>query len=139
MTNPIFLDASFWIIHRDKDNPRHPLARRTVVDIFRQRVNMLTTLPVICEVHAYFARTPLIRETVLNELCENPVVTIEDVLPRDRTEAFKILRSHRDKDYSLCDALSFVVMRRLRLTRALAFDDHFRQFGEFEVIPNKHS
>jgi predicted nucleic acid-binding protein len=28
-----------------------------------------------------------------------------------------------------------VIMRRLNIKRAVAFDQHFRQFGEFEVIP----
>jgi predicted nucleic acid-binding protein len=53
----------------------------------------------------------------------------------DQEEAIRILRSQRDKDYSFCDAISFVVMRRFDLQRVAAFDDHFRQFGGFEVIP----
>lgn len=137
MTNPVFLDASFWINFRDEEALPHSLACQIVADIFRQRVPMVTTLPIICEIHAYFTRGPFTRETILKELCENPIVTVEDVSPQDQKEALNILRKHRDKEYSLCDALSFVVMRRLRLTRVLAFDGHFRQFGEFEVIPNK--
>ncbi|MDB6057270.1 MAG: hypothetical protein JWO95_1114, partial [Verrucomicrobiales bacterium] len=39
-----------------------------------------------------------------------------------------------DKDYSLCDALSFVIIRRIGLRQAASFDKHFRQFGEFEVL-----
>lgn len=139
MTNPVFLDASFWIDFRDEEALPHALARKTIGDLFRQRARFVTTLPVICEIHAYFTRSPVTREMVLRELCENPIVTVEDVSAQDQTEALSILRKHRDKDYSLCDALSFVVMRRLSLTRVLSFDDHFRQFGEFEVIPNKFS
>jgi len=138
MTSAVFLDASFWINFRDEKVRSQPVARRIVADLFRQRVPMVTTLPVFCEIHAYFARSAT-RETILSDLCDNPVVTVEDVFAQDQTEAINILRNHRDKDYSLCDALSFAVMRRLRLTRVLSFDDHFRQFGEFEVIPNKPS
>jgi predicted nucleic acid-binding protein len=138
MTNPIFLDASFWINFRDTGVRSHPMARQIVADLFHKRVPILTTLPVICEIHAYFTRSAT-RETILGELCENPVVTIEDISMQDQKQAFTILRNHRDKEYSLCDALSFVVMRRLRLTRVLAFDAHFQQFGEFEVIPDKLS
>jgi predicted nucleic acid-binding protein len=43
------------------------------------------------------------------------------------------------KEAAVADTLSFAVMRRLRLTRVLSFNDHFRQFGEFEVIPDKFS
>jgi hypothetical protein len=41
---------------------------------------------------------------------------------------------HRDKDYSFTDCTSFVVMRELRLSQALATDRHFRQMG-FTVLP----
>lgn len=137
MTNAVFLDASFWINFRDEESSPHPLARRIVADLFRQKALMVTTLPVICEIHAYFARLAFLRETILRELCGNPIVTVEDISNQDQKLALNILRSHRDKDYSLCDALSFAVMQRLGLTRVLAFDAHFRQFGGFEVIPDK--
>jgi predicted nucleic acid-binding protein len=45
--------------------------------------------------------------------------------PEDEQEAFAYLRRHRDKDYSAVDCLSFVVMDKLGLTEAFAFDAHF--------------
>jgi len=41
---------------------------------------------------------------------------------------------HHDKRYSLTDCISFVVMKRMKLKTALAFDQHFVQAG-FERIP----
>jgi predicted nucleic acid-binding protein len=73
----------------------------------------------------------------LRELCENPIVTIERISHQDQTDALALLHINDDKTYSLCDALSFVVMRRLKIHRAVSFDKHFRQFGEFEIIPEK--
>jgi predicted nucleic acid-binding protein len=46
----------------------------------------------------------------------------------------KLLRENQDKTYSFCDAVSFVVIKRLHLRRAASYDDHFRQFGGFEVL-----
>ena len=40
----------------------------------------------------------------------------------------------RDKDFSFTDCTSFVVMRELRLRRALTTDRHFEQAG-FETVP----
>lgn len=40
----------------------------------------------------------------------------------------------RDKDFSLTDCTSFVVMKELGLTRALTTDHHFSQAG-FETVP----
>jgi predicted nucleic acid-binding protein len=137
MTNPIFLDASFWVIYRNTEELRQPLAAQIVGELFRQKAPMVTTLPVVCEVHAYFARNPMIRETILSELCENPIVTLEEISHQDQNAAIELLRANEDKTYSLCDALSFIVMRRLKIHRAASFDKHFRQFGEFEIIPDK--
>ena len=40
----------------------------------------------------------------------------------------------RDKEFSFTDCTSFVVMRQLRLRRALTTDRHFRDAG-FEIVP----
>ena len=40
----------------------------------------------------------------------------------------------RDKDFSFTDCTSFVVMKELRLRRALTTDRHFRDAG-FEAVP----
>ena len=43
-------------------------------------------------------------------------------------------RSPADKTYSLCDALSFVVMERLGIGEAVAYDRHFREYGQFLIL-----
>ena len=43
------------------------------------------------------------------------------------------LRRFSDQGFSLCDAVSFEVMRRERITRALATDRHFAIAG-FEIL-----
>jgi hypothetical protein len=50
-------------------------------------------------------------------------------------EAWRQFREFRDKDWSFTDISSKVVMERLSIRKAFAFDRHFRQFGSFEVIP----
>lgn len=42
----------------------------------------------------------------------------------DEERAISLVRSHADKSHSLCHALSFVVMERLSITEAIAFDRH---------------
>jgi len=44
-------------------------------------------------------------------------------------EAMQLLVQRLDKRYSLCDAVSFVLMRRHRITDALSTDHHFEQEG----------
>ena len=53
---------------------------------------------------------------------------------RPEARAIELVRHHRDKSYSLCDAYSFVVMHRLRIADVIAFDRHFREYGKFAVL-----
>ena len=134
MNGRIFLDASFWIAYRDERQEQHTQAVELLQRAFRERARFFTTLPVICEIHANFARSRRKKRAVIDDFYSNPVVEIADVSARDQHDALDLLRTHHDKSCSLCDAISFVVMRRLKVARALVFDDHFRQFGEFEII-----
>jgi len=59
---------------------------------------------------------------------------VERVGKRDEERAIALLRAHEDKSYSLCDALSFVVMERLRIREVVAFDRHFRAYGRFTIL-----
>lgn len=132
--NRVFIDSSFWIAYREEREARQPEAQRILVEMFRRRTHFVTTLPVVCEIHANFSRNPRKRALVLKDLCNNPLVTVENVSHQDQKGALELLSDHQDKTYPLCDAISFIIMRRLKVTRAMAFDVHFRQFGEFEII-----
>ncbi|MCC5663257.1 hypothetical protein LC653_04750 [Nostoc sp. CHAB 5784] len=62
-------------------------------------------------------------------MLENPdieTVWINELLHR---EAVKLLMARQDKTYSLCDAVSFVLMRQRSVTEALTTDHHFEQEG----------
>jgi uncharacterized protein len=134
MTSHIFLDASFWIAYRNERQNCHREAKRILAETFRHRIKFVTTLPVLCEIHAHFSRAPEKKRVILQDFENNPLVQIEEVTHADQQLAFKLLRQQTDKSYSLCDAVSFVVMQRLGLKQALAFDEHFRQVGEFEIL-----
>ncbi len=43
----------------------------------------------------------------------------------DQLEAFAYPKRHHDKDYSVADCLSFVVMLKLGIQEAWSFDEHF--------------
>ena len=48
---------------------------------------------------------------------------------------WEVFQRFADKDWSFTDCSSKVVMERLGITMAFAFDHHFRQFGSINVVP----
>jgi predicted nucleic acid-binding protein len=57
---------------------------------------------------------------------EVEVVWVDEPLYR---KAVRLLEDRPDKDYSLCDAVSFVLMRERGISDALTTDHHFEQEG----------
>lgn len=66
---------------------------------------------------------------IIGDLRESPGVTVVNLTPELFESAFDLYRRHTDKQWGLVDCVSFVVMRRLGLLTALAFDQHFVQAG----------
>jgi uncharacterized protein len=74
-----------------------------------------------------FPRSPVL--AFVFDLLDNPeieTVWIDEPLHR---AAVELLLERQDKTYSLCDAVSFVLMRRRGISEALSSDRHFEQEG----------
>ncbi len=67
-------------------------------------------------------------------LVENPLIEIVWIDENLHNEAFKLLESRQDKIYSLCDAVSFILMRERGITEALTTDKHFEQEGFVKLL-----
>jgi predicted nucleic acid-binding protein len=57
------------------------------------------------------------------------------VTSSDVARAWQVYSTHRDKAWSVTDCVSKVVIERLGVEYAFAFDVHFRQFGTLTVVP----
>lgn len=66
---------------------------------------------------------------------DGEIAIIERVSTHDFMAAWAVFDRYRDKDWSFTDCVSRVVIERLGITRAFAFDEHFRQFGNLTVLP----
>lgn len=60
------------------------------------------------------------------------VVFVDEAL---HDAGMRLLNQRPDKSWSLCDAVSFVLMDRLGLTDALTTDHHFDQSGFTRLLP----
>lgn len=69
-----------------------------------------------------------------NILQRSPQVEQIWITPSDEKQGWELFASRKDKSYSFTDCTSFVVMKRLKITKCLALDSHFKQEGFEKVL-----
>lgn len=100
--------------------------------------NDVTTNAVIMETHAVLLSRARdgrrLALAFLDSIPNDSGLTVERIRLDDEQDAVSLLYRHQDKGYSLCDATSFVIMQRLNISEAIAFDRHFREYGRFTIL-----
>ena len=83
------------------------------------------------EVGAALARTPLrqLARTILQTAQRDPALEVLECDAALYEKALALFMAHPDKNWSMTDCASFVVMRERGLTHALSADRHFEQAG----------
>lgn len=102
----------------------------------QHRYRLVTTQAVLMEVGAALARTPLRRlaDAILAGARDDPAL---EVLPCDGAlydRALALFLSHPDKNWSMTDCASFIVMSDQEITHALSADHHFEQAGFITLL-----
>lgn len=124
----MLLDTSGLLCLHHKSEPFHDQAGV----LYKQAGVRLTHSYVLAEFVALATARRLPRLpalTYMTDLLENPDIEtlwVDEALHR---EALTLLLARQDKTYSLCDAVSFVLMRQRAITDALTTDRHFEQEG----------
>ena len=130
----IFVDTGGWyasIVPTDRD---HQAAVRWLAT---NHEPLVTSDYVVDEVLTLLrARGHQTRALVLGEnLFSNRLARIHYLSVDEILATWELFRSFSDKAWSFTDCSSKVVMDRLGITTAFAFDHHFRQFESIQVVP----
>ena len=132
MTESVLWDSSAILALLDADDADHARAVTVARELATERRPSFITNYIEAEAHALLVRKlgrALAREWLLTGGL--PVVR---VLPAEEQRAKEILARHADKDWTLCDAISFAVLEARHVARAFTFDHHFRQYGRLQVL-----
>jgi uncharacterized protein len=70
----------------------------------------------------------------VNKIINSRDFTLIWLTEADYRESLALLQARPDKDYSLCDAASFVLMQRFNIHEALTTDHHFEQEGFVRLL-----
>jgi uncharacterized protein len=126
-----FLDTGYLIALFSPKDAFHAQAVLLQNQIQRERRQLLTTEAVVFEVGAAFSRAAnrSVGNAIIHTLLHDLSIEAAPITLALRDKAVTLFAQHQDKDWSLCDCASFVLMRERGITHALAADHHFDQAG----------
>ena len=129
----VFLDSVGLLALWNDNDQWHPAAEHAFAQVTRNRDHLLTTTFVLAECGNAAARRPFRNEAV--QLRESFEAAGALVWPTeaDWQLAWAAYQRGEADAAGIVDHLSFVVMRRLGITKAFTNDHHFRAAG-FEVL-----
>ena len=125
-------DSSAVLALLDADDADHERAVAVAERIATHGRPSFITNYVEVETHALLLRK--LGRTLAREWLLTGGLPVLRVLPAEEERARAILARHLDKDWSLCDAISFALLDARGVRTAFSFDRHFRQYGRFEVL-----
>lgn len=128
----ILLDAGYLVALVKPRDSLHLRARAWAAVLDEP---VVATEFVLCEVVDALSR-PADRfkaHALINRLRDDPACTLIPVSSNLLQAGLELHGNRPDKEWSLTDCISFVVMQEQGIRRALAYDEHFEQAG-FEAL-----
>ncbi|MCY3949285.1 MAG: PIN domain-containing protein [Acidimicrobiaceae bacterium] len=128
-----FVDTSFWIGLLVPGDRRH----RDAAALWPSHRPLRTSNLVMGESWTWLRRRAghHVALRFVDLVKQSPRVSIAIVDAAIDERAWEWLATHDERTYSFVDATSFEIMRRERITEALAFDGDFSAAGFIEVRP----
>ena len=127
----VFLDTGYLLALELANDQHHGTALKHWREVSRIRADFVTTSYVLNETATFFNSRGYHSKAVSigNRLLDSPSVDLVHVDESLLLEAWRCFGRHDDKRYSLTDCVSFVVMSRMGIQTAYAFDRNFVQAG----------
>jgi predicted nucleic acid-binding protein len=127
----VFADADYWIALLNPLDQLHDKARS--ISLRLRGVRIITSEMVLVEVLAGLAsKGHVLREAavkLVEQLRSNANLNIVPQTSIQFQEALKLYKDRQDKDWSLTDCASILIMQAERISQALSYDKHFGQAG----------
>ena len=134
----LFVDTSGWAEIADQSLVFHAQADSYATQTVASRKHLLTTDWILAELTALLTRPLRLSKPrqiqLLSDLRRDPTI---DLIHLDQSlvdAAWQLWAARPDKDWTLVDCSSFVVMQQRGLTDALTTDHHFEQAGFIRLL-----
>ncbi|WNZ26248.1 type II toxin-antitoxin system VapC family toxin [Leptolyngbya sp. NK1-12] len=136
----VFADSSYWVALFYSQDELHPIADTISESLETSKTFITTSEMVLIEVLNFFCKFEQnIRQqvaTTISGMQNNPTITVIPQTTELFDRALNLYTQCPDKQWSLTDCSSFVLMQDLEIQAALTHDKHFEQAG-FQVLMRK--
>ena len=132
MKRSVLWDSSAILALLDADDADHERAVAAANRIVAERRPSFVTNYIEAEAHALLLRK--LGRAIARQWLLTGGLPVLRALPQEEERAKATLATHADKDWSLCDTISFAVLESRGARMAFTFDRHFRQYGRFEIV-----
>lgn len=134
----IFVDTSGWG-HLVDSTQRHHEQAAAIYRLARQQGRGIVTSNYILTELVALLTSPLrvprpAIVSFIDSLKASPYVRVIHISPALDQDAWQLLKSRQDKEWSLVDCASFVLMQQQDITEALTTDHHFEQAGFIQLL-----
>ena len=126
----VFVDTAYWIAVANPRDSWHEEARTAFNEL--EDPFLITTEAVLLEFLTHMSQGPHRRKqaaTVVRTLLRSPNATVIPLTRDLFLDGLAFYESRHDKEYSLTDCTSMVVMERRSLNTVLTSDHHFEKEG----------
>ena len=134
----IFVDTSGWASLADVSEPFYKKAQEIYAAAIQNRQRFVTTNYVLTELVALMTSPMRFHRPQIIEFINGiKQSTFFDVIHIDKdldAKSWDLLSNRADKNCSLVDCLSFVVMQKNKIVEALTTDHHFEQAGFIRLL-----
>lgn len=136
--NALFVDTGGWACLADRREQHHATAARIYRDARRQGRLVVTTNYVLAELVALLTSPKrLSRPRIITFIEAIKLAPKTEVVHIDASldaQAWQLLANRQDKEWSLVDGTSFIIMQQRGIIDALTTDHHFEQAGFVRLL-----
>ena len=132
------VDTGAWFAIAVRNDPDHETA---MAWLERNRDSLVTTDYILAEMITLIrmrdktVRGHRLAVRMATSLLHGEAAILEKVNAEDLERALSVFRTYRDHLFSFVDCTSFVIMERLGISRAFAFDHHFDEYPGINRVP----
>lgn len=134
----LFVDTSGWGCWLVRVERFHQQARQLVRDAVNRGDVLVTSNFVLAELTGLLTsplrRSKLEQIELLTDLRSDSAVEVVPVGTATEDEAWKLWEQRIDKEFTLVDCTSFIIMRERGIQEALTADRHFEQEGFVRLL-----